>query len=251
MAGGTPNYPRDMASEFNRLRKDVKNAFTSANLRTGMAKIGAKTIEITGELILNAGAALRAQYVNGVNAFSVAQGYYNSHPISQVAIKRFDGSMVFQVFGGELESGYFSIQDRLGNIIISDDGVTGAGLARPWLPYHWVRTADITSPKDLSTSTTFAAHHTTMGEVQHPKIRITGYVVCNGSDVAEVRLRDPGSGTVIWTSGNVTSGWLVKEGNHPNYNFADDFQYDIEVRRVSGTSTGVGFTPVYIYGRQS
>lgn len=248
---GTPLYPKDMASEWNKLRRDVRNAFTSANLRTGMAKIGAKVIEITGQLALNAGAILTAKYDNNIDALRIGPVTWNGLPAGQFAVKRFDGSIALQVFGGTGVTGYFSIQDPAGHIIMSDDAISGQGLARPWLPYTWYRTNQMFSPLDISTSTTFATHHSLFGYMQHPKINIMGWVQCNGSDTAEVRIRQPGSGKIVATSGTVGSGWIILVGNHDEYEFGNGFQYDIEVRRVSGTGTGVGFTIVRAYGQQS
>jgi len=52
---GTPNYPRNMADEWNKLKRQVKDTYTSANLRKGMAKIGAKVIEVSGYLNITNG----------------------------------------------------------------------------------------------------------------------------------------------------------------------------------------------------
>lgn len=248
---GTPNYPKDMASEWNQLKRDVRNAFTSSNLRTGMAKIGAKVIEITGTLALNAGATLIAKYDNGVNALRLGPSIYNGITVGQFTVRRYDGSTAMQVFGGPGVAGFFSIHDQAGNIIFSDDSASGQGIGRPHLAYSWVRTSQITTPQDLSTSTSFSAHHSLFGQMQHPRIQIMGYVTCNGSDLAEVRLRQPGSGKVVSTTGTVGTGWVWLEGPHDEYDFGKDFQYDVEVRRVSGTSTGVGFTIVKAEGRQT
>lgn len=247
---GTPNYPKDMASEWNQLKRDVKNAFTSSNLRTGMAKIGAKAIEITGSLMLNAGATLVSRYDNGVSALRVGPAVYNGLPVGQVIVKRFDGSTAMQVFGGQGVAGFFSIHDKDGNILFSDDSASGQGIGRPWLPYTWQRYYHLTSPVDLSTSTSFATHHVIFGQQQHPRIQIMGYVQCNGSDLAEVRLYSNG-GTLIDTTGTVGTGWVYLEGPHEDYEFAKEFSYNIDVRRVSGTSTGVGFTIVKAEGRQT
>lgn len=246
---GTPNYPKNIATEWNKLQRDVKNAFTSANARKRMERIGTRVIEITGSLIMNAGAMLAAKYANGVNALWVGQAQYEGTTVGQVAVRRYDGSTAMQVFGGEGVPGYFSIQDREGNIIMSDDGATAKGLARPWLPYHFVDYTEIATPVHTTTSTGFAKHHAIFGQSQHPKITMMGYVAASGSDTAEVRIVDSGSGEIIATSGAV-AGWVTLTANHPNYLFGQDFWYDIEVRRVAGTAP-VGFTPVRVYGRQT
>lgn len=248
---GTPNYPKDLPSEFNRMKRDIRNAFTSANLRTGMAKIGAKIIEITGELNLNPGAILSAQYDNGTNALFVGQTIYNDAPRGHVAIRRYDGSLALWVFGGPNDPGYFSIRDREENIILSDDSVTSRGLARPWIPYTTQETPKILTPSLLVTSSTYTAAHTVAGVMQHPRIKATVYLQTTGTDVGQWRLTNPTTGVVLGTSATSTGGWSVIEASHDNYVFGEEFKYDLEVRRVSGTSTGVGITPTSVYGRQS
>lgn len=52
---GIPNYPKNLADEWSSLKRDVRGAATSANLRTGMAKIGAKVVEIAGRLDITSG----------------------------------------------------------------------------------------------------------------------------------------------------------------------------------------------------
>ncbi|MBQ1045324.1 hypothetical protein KBX03_22705 [Micromonospora sp. C72] len=228
----------------------MRSNFTSANMRKGMAKIGARVIEITGELILEAGAKLSAKYENGVEAFAVQKAWYGDIPVGQVLIKRFNGSPAMEVFGGSDEPGFFAIYDQENNIILSDDAVSKKGLARPYIPYEVFRIPDLTSPADLTTSSTFVPHHGIINQQQHPKIRVLVYVHCNGSDVAQVRLRD--ASTVIATSPNLSGDqWYYLEGSHVGYEFGKEFQYDIEIRRVSGTSSGVGFTPIYAMGIQS
>lgn len=247
---GTPNYPKDMASEWNRLRRDVKNAFTSANLRTGMAKIGAKVIEITGTLALNAGATLIAKYANGRYALWIGQSSFNGTPVGQLIIRRFDGSTALQVFGGNGEPGFFSIQDRTGNIIMSDDAGSSVGLARPWIPYHLVDYWEIANPVHANNTSTFEKQHSVMGQAQHPKITIFGYMSAGASDGAEVRLVDSGNGNVLASASTTGSNWLTLTAEHPDYEFGRDFWYNLEVRRVSG-SGAVGFTPTRAYGRQT
>lgn len=249
---GTPNYPKDLASEWNRLRRDVKGAFTSANLRTGMAKIGAKVIEITGQLILNAGAKLIAKYDNNVDAFLVDQAFLDGQPVGRVMIQRYDGTRLFEVFGGPTEPGFFYFKDRNANIIFSDDAVSEVGLARPWIPYNVTRTKLFGLPDDLITSSTYTAVQTIHGQMQHPKMKFIYWPYILGSDVAQYRLRNPDTGTVLYESANLPASAVGQNvtASHENYVFGNDFKYDLEVRRVSGTGS-VGATISYAMGRQS
>lgn len=248
---GTPNYPKDLASEWTKLRRDVKNAFTSANLRTGMAKIGAKVIEVTGSLILNAGAKFIAKYDNNVDAFIVDQGFLGSTPVGRVLIQRYNGTRLFEVFGGEDDPGFFSFKDMAENIIISEDAGSGQGLARPWLPYNATAYADILLPRTMVTSSTFTGVQHVAGYMQHPRAEIFGWLRTDGSDVAEIRVRNPNTGTVLYTSSGNTSTWKSMTFNHQDYEFGNSFGYDVEIRRTSGTSTGVGFTLTRAHGIQS
>lgn len=248
---GTPNYPKNFSSEWNQLRRDVKNAFTSANLRTGMAKIGAKVIEITGELAMNAGAILRAKYTSGGSALYVGPVTLGGQPAQGVLINRPDGSRAFDVTGAEDGQGFIGIWDRSSHVIFSDDAVSGQGVARPWIPYTPIETAKLTSPSVIVTTSTWTSVHTVQGIMQHPKMRLGGGFIAFGSDTGKIRLISGGSS--FWESPVLGPGfvWYRETIAHPNYQFDDEFTYDIQVMRNSGAGAGVGFTPTYIMGRQS
>lgn len=251
---GTPNYPRDMASEWNKLKRDVKDAFTSANLRTGMAKIGAKVIEVTGELALNAGAKLRARYANNNTAFLVGQHNNGVSPVEGVLIYRPNGQATFWSWGdSETGDGFWAFYDKNGNVILSDDGASGIGLGRPWLSYNVVRTQEFFLPSDIVTSSSFTPVHTISGNMQHPKIKMILYPYITDNDVAQVRLRNPSSGATLYTSGNLSSPAPIINftADHDEYSFSKEFKYDLEIRRVSGTGPGVGVTVAQAVGRQS
>lgn len=244
---GTPQYPKDLTSEWNKLKKDVKGAFTSANLRVGMAKIGAAVIEVTGELMLNAGAKLTTKWENGlyssyIGAFNDLKGFWFYRP---------NGELAMAAFGDEDGNGFLAIYDKEENIIVSDDGASGKGLARPWIPYQVTRTIDITVPRDFITTGTYTPVHTIHGRAQHPRIHIDGYFRADGADTGSWRLRDPDTGAVLATSPTRASGFDELEADIVDYEFDKIFKYDIEVRRASGAGLGVGFTPTYVMGRQS
>lgn len=248
---GTPNYPRDLASEWNKLRRDIKGAFTSANVRTGMAKIGAKVIEVTGELILNPGAQFGLKYKNGNYAMRLRNAIIGGKDVQQISFYRYDTTAVMQMYSGEGEPGFFSVFDQDGNIIISNDAGSGQGLARPWLPYTFIDYDDLLLPKKMITSSTFSSVHHVAGFMQHPRVEIYGYLRADGSDVAEIRVKNPNTGTVLYTASGQTTGWKSMVFNHQDYEFGNGFSYDVEIRRTSGTSTGVGFTVTKAHGVQS
>lgn len=251
---GTPNYPRDMASEWNQVKRDVKNAFTSANLRTGMAKIGAKVIEVTGQLALNAGATLISRYANNNVSMLVGKHTSGDRDIQGFYFRRPDGTLAMWAWGDEDNEGFLSIYDKQGHTIFGDDGASGQGLARPYIPYNVVRTSDLITAPTVNTTTTFQGHVTVAGYSQHPKIHLRCYLYVTGNDVAQVRLYDPDTSTAMFTSGNIAATdnpFLDILVPHTEYGFGEYFKYDVEARRVSGTGAGVGVSVLITEGRQS
>jgi hypothetical protein len=247
---GTPNYPKDFASEWNQVKRDVKNAFTSANLRTGMAKIGAKVIEITGELALNAGAVLRTKYQDGSTALYIGPATAGGEPVQAFILRRPNGARALDMYGGETLPGFIAIWDMADNIIVSDDAESGQGLARPYIPHTFVETSKLTSPTTMVTTSSWTSVHTIQGIMQHPKIRLGGSFVGLGGDTGRIRLVS--NGIAFWTSGVLGSTtWVDETIAHHDYNFMTKFTYDIQVMRASGSSSGVGFTPTFVIGRQS
>lgn len=249
---GVPQYPRNLATEWNQMKREVKSAFTTGNLRTGMAKIGARVIEITGELVLNAGAKLVTKYENGNTAFEVGRFYLTSGETAQgFYFKRPDGSLSLWGYSTDNGSGWLGLYDRMGNIIISDDGASGKGLARPWLTYNVQRTKEVIDPSDKVTTGTWTPVQTIAGRAQHPKIYVYGLFQVFDSDTAQWRLKDTDTGEILYTNPISTAVWAGCTVNHPDYFFDKEFKYDIEVRRASGTGRGAGYTPTIVMGRQT
>lgn len=250
---GTPNYPKDMASEWQKLRRDVKNNFTSANVRKGIQVFGKGLIDIFIGLVLHPGAYLRSLYTNGNESVFIGTHEVAGQEVEGVIIRRPSGALSFWSYGTTAQDSFWSFWDRQGNIVLSDDADSGTGLARPWLTYNTVRTSTLNNPPDTTTSTTFVAHHTISGWMQHPKISAYLYVVSTTSpftDNAQVQLRDPTSGAVIAQSGSINNNYTILEGVHPNFMFGGFFRYDLEIRRTSGSGS-VGVTPLAVVGRQT
>lgn len=251
---GTPNYPRDMASEWNQMKRDVKNAFTSANLRTGMAKIGAKVIEITGQLSLNAGATLITRYTNNNTSMLVGKHSTGDTPIQGFWFRRPDGTIAIWAWGDDNNNGFLAMYDKQEHVIFGDDGASGQGLSRPYIPYNVVKTSEIFVAPTINTTATFSPHMTVAGFKQHPKIFLRCYLYVLGNDVAQVRLYDPNTSTVMFTSGLVSaadSSYLDILVPHVDYNFGEYFKYDVEIKRAAGTGPGVGVIVLVTEGRQS
>src|SRR5689334_542238 len=140
---GTPNYPKDMAGEWQKLKRDVKQTFSSANFKKGIERLSTTIAEIFTGLTVNPGAFFRSIYANGIDSLFIGRhDDGDGNDVEGMYISRPNGSLVFWTFGNSAgQDGFWAFYDMAGNIILSADVVSGQGLARPWLPYTFVRTA--------------------------------------------------------------------------------------------------------------
>lgn len=248
---GTPNYPKDMANEWQKLRREIKNTFSSANARRALDRISQGTIDVFNGIILHAGTYFKSLYQNSNEAVYIGRHTLAGEDVEGVIIRRPNGSLVFWAYGKPNEDSFWSWWDKTGNIVVSDDAQSGQGIARPWLSYHHTVYSNFSTPPTLTSSSTYAPHYVISGYMQHPKVKLSVFTYAPSSGTVQVRLRDATSGTVIAESSIVgNSTWIDLVGNHPNYTFGAWFKYDLEVRMVSGVSPS-GATLVDSYGVQS
>lgn len=251
---GTPRYPKDMATEWQKVKRDIKDGFTSGNSRVALKNLAQGTMDVFNGFILHAGAFFKSLYSNGNDSLYIGQidrGLGPDDKIEGIYINRPNGSLAFWTFGSAVDGdAFWAFYDKAGNIVASDDAVSGQGLARPWLPYSSVRTALLTSPPDTNSTTVYAPHHTLVGYMQHPKLILDAYVHVTGTATAVVQVLDPATGGVVFTTGNLGEGFFTASGNHPNYIFGNWFRYDIQIKVSTGTGT-VGITPFSTHGIQS
>jgi len=251
---GTPNYPKDMGTEWQKMKRDIKSNFTSANSRKAFQSISNGILHVYNGLLLHAGAFFRSLYANGNDSLYIGRHTDGSgHDVEGMIITRPNGALAFWTYGTPAGDSFWAMYDKQDHIIMSDDAVSGQGIGRPWIPYNTVRTVLLTTPADTTTSTSYVSHHTISGVMQHPRISIRAYVSSQTSpftDGAQIRIFDPSTGTQIAQSAATVNNWVDLVGNHVNYDFGASFVYDIQIRRTSG-SGAVGTTLVYASGVQS
>lgn len=98
---------------------------------------GGVTIQDGGDLLIQGG-QLRAQSSTGVEQLYVGPISYAGVPAGTGwIVRRYTGSPVLTLEGSDPERQFLAIRDGQGNIVFSDDAVSGQGLARPWLPVTW------------------------------------------------------------------------------------------------------------------
>jgi hypothetical protein len=250
---GTPLYPKDLGTEWMKLRTGIKDAFTSANTRVPYEKIGAGVLKVFQELEMQAGSVLKFLYSNGVTGVIIGRHESGSGPADGLYIQRADGTIALWTFSRVADgSGFTAIYDQSENIIFSDDDVAGQGIGRPWIPVTFAPTAELTTPPANRTTsgTTDVPVYTTFHQMQHPKVHYQGYLqVGVGGSTAEIKFKNNIAGTVMHST-TVGNGWVSGEFALTDWNFGDTMNIDVTIRRASGSGS-VGFTLVAFEGRQS
>lgn len=193
---GTPSYPKDMITEWQGIKRDVKNLFTSANVRKALSQVSTGTLEILGQLSIKPGGRFNSEYTNGNSSMYIGPVSDGNAVGEGIILRRGDGSEVMRLEGFSDEDSTFCIKDINEETILSDDEL--GGLAQPYLPMTFVDTTDVPS-NNTGTYTTIG---TAWVIKQHPKIHLAIYqnttsttgqirfVVTSGSatgtDIAEV-----------------------------------------------------------------
>lgn len=115
-------------------------------------------------------------------------------------INREDGSRMFEMGAvlSDPDKIYFAWKDRGNNIVLSDDGIAGTGLARPWIP---IPTAPIhASMIPMTSSATYVpTYGTALALQQHPCLRLQALYRSTGGATGNMRFTLNGSpiGTVV------------------------------------------------------
>lgn len=250
---GIPIYPKDQGTEWMNLKTQVKNAFTSANSRVPYQKITAGILRVSSELQILAGSAIEFIYNNGILGMLMGEHVSGPDDVEGIFIKRNNGTIAFWIFSRISDGyGFTALYDQQENIIFSDDGNSGKGIARPWIPMTFVNTTELPLPPAArqTSSTSDTAVVTLYPNAQHSYIRYIGYVYTQNAGVTvQVKFKNAGSG-VTYESQTVEDGFIFGTFALTGYSFGEEIQMDVTIRRASG-SGNVGFTLISCYGRQS
>lgn len=247
------NYPKDQGTEWFNLNQKVKNAFTSANSRVPYQKIAAGILKVSTSLEILAGAFLKFSYNTTDDGLFIGSNILFSGSTTEgMYIKRNHGggasfTSLFDITTG---AGFTGIWDSNGNIVVSDDSVAAQGLARPWLSVSFMNTSEYATPPAArqTTNTTDTTVVSAFFPAQHPKMHFVAYVSNPGAGTNEYKFKD-GSGTTLFT-GTSTGGFVSGDFSLTGFNFGDDYQMDLTIRRSAGAGA-VGITLITLAGRQS
>jgi hypothetical protein len=251
---GTPLYPKDMGTEWMKLKTNVKDAFTSANSRVPYAKIGAGVLKVFQSLEMQAGSFLRFIWPGGNTGMLLGRHVNGPDDADGIFILRPDGSTALWITTRVSDGyGFTAIYDQSNNIIFSDDGDSTKGIGRPWLVHNLVNTSELTNPPAgrQASTTTDTPVLTSFAVMQHPKMYYYAYVnIVVGGSSAEVKFKNLTTGATMHTETVAASGYITGSFAVGDYDFGDTHQIDITIRRASG-SGNVGLTVLTLQGRQS
>jgi hypothetical protein len=248
------NYPKDQGTEWFNLKRQVKNAFTSANSRVPYQKIAAGILKVSSSLEILAGAFLKFVYLNGIDGLYLGSNIsFGGEDNQGVVIRKGTGRTAFtsltKVSDG---TGFTGIWDGSGNIVVSDDNGATKGLARPWLAHSFVDSTEIANPPAArqTANTTDTSLVSTITHVQHPKMTMWFFVyIQTAPATAEIKVKNLTNG-VTTTLGTFSSGFQNLSFTIGDWDFGDPVQLDVTARRASG-SGNVGITVISWHGRQS
>lgn len=247
------NYPKDMGTEWIKLKQDVKSAFTSANSRQPYQKIGAGILTVASSLTILAGGFIKFIWSSGGTGMYAGRFTIGGEPHDGFYVNQYDGHLAFSTWNKISDgSGYTAIYDGTNNIVVSDDSVAAKGLARPWLSHTFVNTSELPSPPSSrqATGTTDTAVVSGLSPMQHPVLQVWYYVwVATAGATVEVKFKDITTGETLGTKTS-GDGFQSMTFNMGTWNFGDAHQFDITIRRAAG-SGNVGLTVLSICGRQS
>jgi hypothetical protein len=232
---GEVNQPYDLMSRM----KDLERQVDEIRKRVGL---GNATISNGSLKVLHPNGVAIAQFGKFTIAGATAYGWI---------LRRPDGSIVTYTYGTDDLQGLSAWFDKTGNTIIADDGVSGVGLARPYIPIPFYDD-DTVALARTTTSASFVKLGFGKWNKQHPKLVALALVRSSAVDTTgEVRLTAGGNvvGAVQSIAGNEFAYKDIGPGDAPG-TFGIYYDLQIEARRTAGTGT-IGVRVMGCHGVQS
>ncbi|MEV0843603.1 hypothetical protein AB0I55_29170 [Actinocatenispora sera] len=259
---GTPHYPQGIGDLISGLRRDVQAARTQAQSRLPFRRIKVALLELFGNLAVRAGGTITVDNSAGSTIAAIGNlGQASGQTIWGMRLARPDGSDALIVYGapnGDLT--FVAIKDKLGNIVVSDDGLSGQGLATPYVPYGPLSmSATDTNFQKLpaSTSSSFETLLEGVVPLTHPRIRVQIFWQCDNTALSgDGRLLINGhqiGSTVAANNGDSAflDGIYDIPGWGDSVSYLQEAYLEVQARRTAGTGGGIRCAVYSLYGVQS
>lgn len=237
------------------LEREVREL--KAGRRLEAASIGAGGVTVNGGAIDIKDGTLRLRHANGTDLLFLGPGVIGAEPVRYLRIRRPDGSTVLYTYGSDDGDGFWAMYDKQDNIILSDDGASGQGLARPYLPIPWASHSQ-SAITDTTTSAAFTGLLSTRYKKQHPKI--WAQILCQASDATtagEVRIIKTFTGDQIGATVTIPAtgpgGFYALRQIGPADvpgTFSEEMELEVQARRTAGAGT-IGVRMFGCYAQQS
>lgn len=230
---GVVRHQEDLATVVKDLQRQVRELRRGTLFGAVISQGGVEARTPDGDVIMRAGEL----DIGGTSAYGIE-------------MRRRDGTLQARFFDTPGGGGYFAFFDEQQNIILSNDTVSGVGLAVPYIPAAWMPYSEVLSPPIATTSATFVITHRAHLTKQHPRIRVLLLCDSDADTTGEVILADGGvqiGPTVTVELGANNYRWLdaYVDGDHMAMKYLD-----LQVRRTAGTGS-VRVAPAWIGGVQS
>lgn len=232
--------PKDaawLAREVADLKREMQELRAARSLEA--ATLGA------GGLVIKDGGEWRVLHDNGTELMAVRRNAAGAYVI---ILRRDDGSVAFEIQSLNPASNgqYWALKDRLGQIVVSDDAVTGDGMARPWLPIPFVRidtAPPVNSGVGVTQSGSFVGVYEAFTNRTHPHVEARLYLSANADGVTtgEGRLMLDGvqvGSTITITAGAQTNVTIVSK--RITVPLHQRVQLVYEIRRTAGLQNVFG-----------
>jgi hypothetical protein len=187
--------------------------------------------------------------------FTIGNGSFRVGPVPTVyfgpvsgswgwIFQKDDGTQVFNLQGSPGNQ-YWAFFDDQGHTILSDDTVSGFGLAHPYLPVPCYPHYNGTGPNPYMTTTsgTFGGAWITRVKAQQPYIVFVVLCRCtnDGTTQGEVTLRDNNNGVSI-TAVPLGVNFFARVTLGPyslanNFSYLEEAEFEIQIRRTAGAGT--------------
>lgn len=228
-------HPEDLLARIRRLENDIATLKRGTTLSNSVLSRGSVEVQTdSGQVLQRIGAIP-----------------FGGSTVQGIASYRANGNVASIVWDTPTGGGFWAWYDESGEVVVSDDTVSGQGLARPYVPLTAMLYSQVITPPESTTLGTFDRLYRIHGHHQQPYIRAYLITQADAGTTGEVQLAV--DGVAITTAPTAIpdgdNSYRVVDAELPGEHLSF-IAVDVEARRVSGAGTirvGVAFAS----GRQS
>lgn len=212
-----------------------------AELQRQIDELGRRTLNNanigSGGLTVQEGGEFVVLHPSGDWLFKVAKGAQGKYFLS---IHRDDGTTAFEIGTTTGGNQYWAMYDRSGNIVASDDAISGQGMSRPWLNIPMLNTTVASLPTTTSASWLSVASSGWI-QKQQPYIEAQALLLSNTGGVGQARYTINGTqvGDVMPIADGMF-GWTSLQTLAVAGNFADYFRLELQLQLTNATGNVAG-----------